>query len=243
MDFYSDISKYYDFIFPLNEMQLRFILAKLNRYKLDAQVLDIGCGTGSLAIELYETGYQVTGIDLKGEMIKKAIEKAGSRNIKFLRANMNEIHKYNEDTIYDSALCLGNTLVHLESLGQVKRFADKIKQLLNPKGSFIFQIINYDRVLKDNVKKLDPIENEQVKFERNYILDLEDFKITFHTLLTLKEEGNKIIENKIKLLPIRKIEIDIILNHLGFSEINYFGNFKGEEWTEDSLHLIVEAIV
>jgi len=51
------------------------------------------------------------------------------------------------------------------------------------------------------------------------------------------------LENSIKLMPIRKKELDNILQELNFSKINYYGNFKGDDWGEDSLHLIIEAIV
>jgi len=42
------------------------------------QILDVGCGTGRHAIELAKRGYQVTGIDLSEDQLKKAREKAYS---------------------------------------------------------------------------------------------------------------------------------------------------------------------
>jgi SAM-dependent methyltransferase len=41
-----------------------------------ATVLDLGCGTGSLAVLLVELGHSVTGIDLSPRMIEQAREKA-----------------------------------------------------------------------------------------------------------------------------------------------------------------------
>ena len=39
-----------------------------------ARVIDLGCGTGILTNELYERGYNVTGIDASDDMLKKANE-------------------------------------------------------------------------------------------------------------------------------------------------------------------------
>src|SRR4051794_30271881 len=39
------------------------------------QLLDIGCGTGTLSLLFYEAGYQVTGTDLSEEMLSVAQER------------------------------------------------------------------------------------------------------------------------------------------------------------------------
>jgi 2-polyprenyl-3-methyl-5-hydroxy-6-metoxy-1,4-benzoquinol methylase len=40
------------------------------------KILDIGCGTGRHSIELTKRGYNVTGVDLSGDQIKRAEKKA-----------------------------------------------------------------------------------------------------------------------------------------------------------------------
>ena len=42
----------------------------------DAHILDVGCGRGRHAFELYRHGFKVTGIDLSHENIKYAKDKA-----------------------------------------------------------------------------------------------------------------------------------------------------------------------
>jgi SAM-dependent methyltransferase len=46
-------------------------------------VVDLGCGTGSLAILLAEAGHDVCGIDLSGRMLDVARKKAGDLRIDF----------------------------------------------------------------------------------------------------------------------------------------------------------------
>ena len=39
-------------------------------------VLDLGCGTGSLTVELAQRGYEMIGVDLSPDMLAEASEKA-----------------------------------------------------------------------------------------------------------------------------------------------------------------------
>ena len=84
------------------------------------------------------------------------------------------------------------------------------------------------------------IDNENIKFERNYKFNNETKLIEFNTILTIKEE-NKIIENTIELLPIRKSDIEFLLQEAGFININFYGNFKKSTFKLNDIPLIVEA--
>lgn len=55
-------------------------------------ILDVGCGTGNMAIKLAEMGVQVTGIDASEEMLKIAREKAEKRglSISFFQKDITE---------------------------------------------------------------------------------------------------------------------------------------------------------
>ncbi len=50
--------------------------------KTDLKILDVGTGTGALALLLAEAGHEVSGIDLSHRMLIKAREKASAGNLK-----------------------------------------------------------------------------------------------------------------------------------------------------------------
>jgi ubiquinone/menaquinone biosynthesis C-methylase UbiE len=68
------------------------------------KVLDIGCGTGFLALMFAELGHTVTGIDLSSEMINVAHEKAiaASLNVEFRVENASSIS--GPEAVYDIAV-------------------------------------------------------------------------------------------------------------------------------------------
>ena len=57
-----------------------FIEQEINRDK-SVRIIDIGCGTGRHAIELTKRGYNVTGVDLSEDQIKRAKEKVSFKLI------------------------------------------------------------------------------------------------------------------------------------------------------------------
>ena len=85
MDFYSSIHKYYDLIFPLKPNQLNFITEE---FAPGTKILDIGCSTGELSLQLAKKSYQVYAIDLDSKMMELAISKNSNSNPIFKVANM-----------------------------------------------------------------------------------------------------------------------------------------------------------
>ncbi len=77
MSFYQSIADQYEDIFPLNNMQIEFVKNSFKNEK-DLSLLDIGCGTGGLSIELGKIFSKVVAIDLNEAMIKKALDKTRS---------------------------------------------------------------------------------------------------------------------------------------------------------------------
>ena len=82
---YSILANWYD------KLMGDFDYEKLSEFCCDAikeyspdipkQILDLGCGTGSLSVLMAKKGYDVTGIDLSNEMLALASAKANAMKI------------------------------------------------------------------------------------------------------------------------------------------------------------------
>jgi len=240
VSFYRRIAEVYNEIFPLNPGQVRFTNASFVLSQQEA-LLDIGCGTGLLSQALSATFKEVVGIDLDEAMLAQARAMADPTDrVSYLHLNMLDINKHFNPESFDGLVCFGNTLVHLPSLSHISEFFKKAYGLLNSKGKLLMQIINYDRILDQNIKSLPTLENDQMQFIRNYHYLEDQHLIEFETILTIKK-SKQMLRNKIHLLPVRQTEIDIRLKDAGFKRVKYYGNFNEDPFSAQSIPLVIKA--
>ncbi|WP_341877637.1 class I SAM-dependent methyltransferase [Defluviitalea saccharophila] len=240
MGFYETLSTYYDKVFPLSDPCKTFIEKNLLQEK--GKILDVGCSTGELDIFLGEKGYEVLGIDLDQKMIQIASEKIAGRElpVEFKVMNMEHLEANFSESQFDGVICIGNTLVHLSGIPQIKGVLKQMVSLLKPGGVLILQIINYDRIITQNVTELPPIENEDVSFIREYDYHEAENKVAFKTTLKVNKT-NETFENEISLFPLRYEILKTMLTDLGLKNINWYGSFKGEPYDWNSYATVVTA--
>ena len=238
MNFYKPIAAHYEEIFPLKEPTVSFVRSFLE--KEPSKILDIGCAVGQLAMALAAQGHEAAGIDLDEDMIRKARKKASDQGVKsdFSVMDMMAVDKHFRSNSFDMVLCLGNTMVHLQSLEEMQIFITKVFRLLKENGVFIVQVVNYDAVLGSGVKELPVIDTGHVRFERGYRYDKDDHKIRFCSRLTVKKD-KEIFENEILLYPLTREEMGLLMDRAGFHQVEYFGNFGKDLHRINSPALIV----
>jgi glycine/sarcosine N-methyltransferase len=235
MKFYSSIAQNYDYIFPVKQAQIDFIKSVFSK---ETKLVEIGSGTGNLTIELANTGYSMSGLEFDENMLDLAREK--SDEVLWKQGDMREIDQIFQRGIFAGIICFGNTLVHLSSIEDIEMFLRKTYDLLQIDGIIAIQIINYSRIFNLKIDHLPTIENDKIKFVRNYKAYRNPRNIEFNTVLTIKDT-NEIIENKINLFPIFPEELSELMHEIGFSNIQEFSNFSHKEFSPDSIPFIMTA--
>lgn len=237
---YSLMAKFYSEIFPLTSDKLSFA-QKSTFIGKSYDILDIGCSTGDLCFSLAKTGHNMVGIDLDPEMIALANQRKNlypNLKIDYQQMDMLTIENHFKPQQFHQILCFGNTIVHLTELNKIYSLFSQIANLLKSTGSFKGQILNYSYILDNKIKSLPTIDTLNTCFERNYFSDGE--LIQFQTILKDKTNNTK-HKNSVQLYPLRFQLLDELLHNAGFREINYYGNFRLEPFTEESFHLVFEA--
>lgn len=243
-DFYTQLAYWYDDIFPVSVQQVDFIhrIAEQQRKGKAKRLLDVGCGTGALALTLSILGVKVVGVDLNKYMIEQArlkSETVGSTP-EFFVQDMLSLEDNLAGMTFDVISCLGNTLVHLEDPAEIKASLKQFSRLLDQKGSIVIQIVNYDKVLSEKITALPVIEAEGITFERFYEWEEGDPRILFRTLLNTPDTARP-IEQETALYPLRKHELEAMLTDLGFGELNWYSSFQKDPLDNSMLPLIVHA--
>lgn len=238
MAFYDELSRYYDDIFPFNSTTYNFLS---QRFLPHGKVLDIATGTGNYALALAEEDYAVTAIDLDEKMIQALEDKKSNQTLQLTAKVMNMLDlSLLEQDSYDGAFCIGNSLVHLQTADAIQNALKEIYTLLKSKGQLVLQIVNYDRILRDQVQDLPLISRPELalKFIRKY--DLIDHMIHFKTRLIVGP--SETYDHVITLYPLCSTELKDLLHKVGFKDIKFYGGFDEQDYEKDSFPLIVTAV-
>lgn len=232
--FYKILSDYYQYIFP-EEKKVEFLSKFFQNTK---NLLDVGCANGRVALGLSKKNYEVTAIDLSEDMVRVA-QSISNDGALFKAQSMNLLELTDHySQRFSGIYCLGNTLVHLDSEETIHRALKQFYDVLQTKGKLVIQILNYDHVYKVNLKELPLIENNKLTFKRTY--ELNDHQVKFKIDLTLDDTHEK-YHSETLLFPIRKNQLQALLKSVGFHNIQYFGDYKGKNFSENDLTLIVTA--
>lgn len=101
-------------------------------------IVDLGCGTGEIAIQLAKQGYKVTGVDLSEEMLTLAQQKSHSMdNLQWICQDIRKLEGFKEVPLIISYCDVLNYILEEKELEEVFQ---KVFQSLEEKGLFIFDV-------------------------------------------------------------------------------------------------------
>lgn len=124
-------------------------------------VLDLGCGTGKMTVELAGRGYDMIGIDGSAEMLSRAFERkseVGADGILFLNQDLRSFELYGTVGAVVSTL---DCINYLTGDGDLDRCFSLVHNYLDRGGIFLFDVNT-------------PYKFEQVFGDNAYILEEQD---------------------------------------------------------------------
>ena len=204
-EIYTDFARVYDELMDntpyeewgdrLNELIRKYGVSAPERDAenlLDSEknlVVDLGCGTGTLAELLYEKGYDMIGVDASESMLNIAMDKkaeSGSE-ILYLQQDMRELELYSTvGTVY--SVC--DSLNYILEEEELKTVFSLVNNYLFPGGIFIFDF-NTDYKYREVIGNTTITENrEDCSFIWENYYDPEEEINEYDLTIFVQEEEN-----------------------------------------------------
>jgi len=194
----------------------------------DLSILDCGCGTGEIVIELAKKGYNINGFDISNNMVRVTKDKLQKNNIKNVHIWKDNVCSFKVNKKYDVIIAAGVFQYFNKTLQ--KKAYQNIKKALKPNGLLITSYGN-------SIFSLFTFNKFTVDFFTEYIFSLHfysDKKSTLtkyvSSLLTQpmlgRKEGTK-AETALGYIPVYltnpfTIKEELQLNGFDYQNIKFF---------------------
>ncbi|RXJ00005.1 class I SAM-dependent methyltransferase [Anaerobacillus alkaliphilus] len=199
------------------------------------RVLDLGCGTGNVAIPLSKQGINVTAVDLSEEMLYVAREKSENAGvaIQFFQQDMKELDGLGK---FDVVLCLCDSINYLHDETDICQTFQKVYNHLNDNGLFIFDVHSVHKV--DNVLAGNTFAHngEDISYIWECFSGDEPFSVE-HDLSFFVQNEQGLYERYDELHKQRTYPISVYekgLSDLGFHIVSITGDFSLDELADDA---------
>lgn len=117
-----------------------------------ADVLDLGCGTGEMAIRLSEKGYSVTALDYSSEMLSEAFSKAQKRNSEVF-FTCQDMTAFSVSHLYNAAISCFDSFNYILTNDKLLAAFSNCAAALDANGLFIFDMnapAKFENLYSDN---------------------------------------------------------------------------------------------
>ena len=207
-------------------------------------VLDLGCGTGKMTMELSRRGYDMIGVDGSAEMLSAAYARkfeAGAANVLFLQQDMREFELYGTVGAVVSTLDCVN---YLTGDGDLEKCFSLVHNYLDPDGVFLFDVntpYKFETVYGENAYILEDDEGVFCGWQNAY--DKES--ALCHFLLSIftpdaRGRYTRADEEQCERCYTKE-QLTEALSRAGFGDIAFFGDFSFGEPQPDTERWLIAA--
>ncbi len=241
--------RYDTFYTAAPEGELEFYMNAIIRSR--GSVLELGVGTGRIAIPAAAMGHDITGIDLNRSMLERAREKTKAATLPgkltLIEADMTKLELEKRD--FDLVIIPANTLaLVLEKEHQIETLKRCVNHMAGD-ATLIFNLFNpSDDLLNGATGEvfLLGVVDDASKSGRHILTGINNFDIAnqinrcTQTIETLDTNGDVIDREELQVMfrYLYHDEVMEMLTQAGLKAQAVFGDFDGSRFTDDSEEMI-----
>lgn len=173
MNIFANYACYYDLLYQDKDYagEAQFVHQLIQHHASDTEsILDLGCGTGTHSILLAKEGYQVHGIDLSVEMLRRANDHCSNLPTELqtrLEFSQGDIRQVRLNRTFDAVLSLFHVISYQTTNNDLVAAFETVEQSLKPGGIFIFDIWYGPTVLSERpTTRIKRLEDECIEVTR-----------------------------------------------------------------------------
>ena len=204
-------------------------------------ILDMGCGTGRLALALAERGHRVTGADPSAGMMRVARGRAGAERVRWIDSDAADLTL---ETRFDLIIMTGHVFqVFLED-DEVSAALRNLRRHLAPGGTLAFETRN--PLIEEWRDWIPALTRERIDVpgigpvEIHYdIAKADGAFVTFETHFRFAPDDIVVAPTTLRFMS--QAELAAFLANAGFTALTWFGTWDRAPVTATSPELIVLA--
>lgn len=228
---YETFAYYYDSL--MDEQFYDDYYQFINDHAKFKTVLELGCGTGEIAIRLAKANKIVYATDISKDMLEVARMKAMETDVDLMLGRV-DMSDFVVDTKVDLILCLCDSLNYILQTSSVKKTFKNCYQALEKNGTFIFDVNSLHKMNETLRDYHEHEEDEEFYFDWN-VINEGDGKVRHEIEIIDKQSKEHVKETHVQLT----YSVDKYLNLLqkvGFTNIDVYSDFS--KYTEDCQRVI-----
>ena len=213
----------------------------LSYAKKGMKILEPLCGSGRFLVPFLERGFDISGMDLSKEMLRKLKQKAP--NAEVIQADI--IH-YTVQKKFDYIFIPSGSISLFTDMSMCRGILQKIKEMLAPSGKFVFAVDTvFDRCNEDRDYKV----NVSVKTKEGYDLILknknhydEKSQTLFSPSIYELCHGTEMLQSETMDFQTHLYqygEMDEYLRECGFKSISVYSNYQKEPAVNDQCEMFI----
>ena len=183
------------------------------------KALDLGCGSGFQSIAMAKLGFRVLSVDMCETLLNELRNRSAGRDIEAVQGNILDYSIYADKGPFEAAVCMGDTLTHLQKTREVSALFANIYPLLEPGGRLALSFRDLTAELK-GIDRIIPVRSDNDKIMATF-LEYEETQVNVHDIVFVKgDSGWELRKSTYRKLRVGMHQVHDFLQHHGFSVIS-----------------------
>jgi SAM-dependent methyltransferase len=148
------------------------------------KALDLGSGSGFQSLALTDLGFEVLSVDTSETLLRELRDRTQGRRIRSVLGDIRDPGTYATEGPFEVAVCMGDTLSHLRSYGEVETLFGDVLGVLEGGGALVLEFRDATREL-EGVDRAIPLRIDDERIMATF-LEYEADRINVHDMVFVR---------------------------------------------------------